>query len=219
MKSYNGVAVLTRVAPDAVFFGFDDQLPDIDDVRLMRVVVNGIPIINTYVPNGYKIGTPQHDYKLRWFARLKNYFAQHLSADRPALWCGDMNVAPAAIDVHSPEKHLRHVCFHESVRAAYRDTVSWGFIDVFRHRYPDKQLFTFWDYLRPSSLDQNKGWRLDHILATRSWQKNAPKSTWMLNRAERCAPPTIRFYGLNSMTASRIAEILKSRIDVAFSLS
>ena len=167
MKSYNGVAVLTRVAPDAVFFGFDDQLPDIDDVRLMRVVVNGIPIINTYVPNGYKIWTPQHDYKLKWFARLKNYFAQHLSPDRPALWCGDMNVAPAAIDVHSPEKHLRHVCFHESVRAAYRDTISWGFIDVFRHLYPDKQLFTFWDYLRPSSLDQNKGWRLDHILATR----------------------------------------------------
>jgi len=85
MKSYNGVAVLTRVPPDEVFFGFDDQLPDIDDVRLMRVVVGGIPIVNTYVPNGYKVGTPQHEYKLKWYRRLKNYFAQHLSPDRPAL--------------------------------------------------------------------------------------------------------------------------------------
>jgi exodeoxyribonuclease-3 len=167
MKSYNGVAVLTRMEPDAVFFGFDDQLPDIDDVRLMRVLVQGIPIINTYVPNGYKLRTPQHAYKLRWYARLKRYFAQHLAPDRPAVWCGDMNVAPEPIDVHSPEKHLRHVCFHESVRNAYKDALSWGFIDVFRHLYPTRQQFTFWDYLRPSSLDANKGWRLDHILATR----------------------------------------------------
>jgi exodeoxyribonuclease-3 len=168
MKSYNGIAVMTREAPDAVYYGFDDQLPEIDDCRLMRVVVNGVPIINTYVPNGYKVGTPQHRYKLRWYRRLKKYFVRHLAPDRPALWCGDMNVAPGPLDVHSPEKHLRHVCFHESVRKAYYDTVSWGFVDVFRHLYPDKQQFTFWDYLKPSSLDANKGWRLDHILATRT---------------------------------------------------
>jgi exodeoxyribonuclease III len=167
MKSYNGVAVLTREVPDEVAYGFDDQLPEIDDARLMRVVIRGIPIINTYVPNGYKVGSPQHEYKLRWFARLRSYFAQHLSPEAPAIWCGDMNVAPEAIDVHSPEKHLRHVCFHDSVREAYKQTLSWGFVDSFRHLYPDRQQFTFWDYLRPSSLDKNKGWRLDHILATR----------------------------------------------------
>ena len=167
MKSYNGVAVLTREAPESVTYGFDDQLPETDDARLMRVVVRGIPIINTYVPNGYKVGSPQHAYKLGWYGRLRNYFERNLSPDRPALWCGDMNVAPEPIDVHSPEKHLRHVCFHETVREAYRQTLDWGFVDVLRHLYPDKQQFTFWDYLRPSSLDANKGWRLDHILATR----------------------------------------------------
>ncbi len=167
MKSYNGVAIFTRTAPDEVFYGFDDQLPEIDDARLMRVVVNGVTIVNTYVPNGFKLGTPQYDYKLQWYKRLRIYFEKHLSADRPAIWCGDMNVAPEPLDVHSPEKHLRHVCFHEDVRRAYKETVSWGFIDVFRRLYPDKQQFTFWDYLRPSSLEQNKGWRIDHILATK----------------------------------------------------
>ena len=167
MKSYNGVAVLTREAPDEVFCGFDDQLPEMDDARLMRVVVRGIPVINTYVPNGFKVGTPQHEYKLAWFDRLRKYFSTHLSPDQPAIWCGDMNVAPEPIDVHSPEKHLKHVCFHESVREAYKKTAAWGFVDVFRHLYPDRQQFTFWDYLRPSSLEKNKGWRLDHILATR----------------------------------------------------
>lgn len=166
MKSYNGVAVLSRVAPDEVYYGFDDQLPEIDDARLMRVVIDGIPIINTYIPNGFKLGAPQYDYKLRWYGRLRNYFDKHLSPDKPAVWCGDMNVAPEPIDVHSPEKHLRHVCFHEDVRRAYKGAASWGFVDVFRKLYPDRIQYTFWDYLRPSSLESNKGWRLDHILAT-----------------------------------------------------
>src|SRR5207249_12309192 len=77
MKSYNGVAVLTRVAPDAVFYGFDDQLPEIDDVRLMRTVVAGLPIINTYVPNGYKVGTPQHESKPWWYRCTKKIIDQH----------------------------------------------------------------------------------------------------------------------------------------------
>jgi exodeoxyribonuclease-3 len=168
MKSYNGVAVLTRVAPETVFYGFGDNSPELDEARLMRVVVNGIPIVNTYVPNGFKLGTPQYDYKLQWFERLRAYFESNLSPDKPAVWCGDMNIAPEPIDVHSPEKHLRHVCFHEAARRAYKQTVAWGFVDVFRHLYPDRQQFTFWDYLRPSSLDSNKGWRIDHILATPS---------------------------------------------------
>lgn len=166
MKSYNGVAVLSRKTPESVCYGFDDAGPEPDDMRLMRVVIDGIPIINTYVPNGFKIDSPKYTYKLGWYTRLRLYFDKHLSPDRPAVWCGDMNVAPEPIDVHSPEKHLKHVCFHEDVRRAYKETVAWGFVDVFRKLYPDRQQFTFWDYLRPSSLEKNKGWRIDHILAT-----------------------------------------------------
>ena len=165
MKSYNGVAVLTRTEPDAVFYGFDDG-GEPDDARLMRVVVQGIPIINTYVPQGFELDSPKYTYKLTWFTRLRRYFEKHLSPQKPAVWCGDMNVAPEPIDVHSPEKHLTHVCFHEAARKAYRETVSWGFVDVFRKHYPDRQQYTFWDYRKPSSLDANKGWRIDHILAT-----------------------------------------------------
>ena len=168
MKSYNGVAILSKRAPEEVSYGFDDDgESERDQARLMRAVVDGVSIVNTYVPNGFKLDAPQYQYKLLWFARLRAYFTAHLAADKPAVWCGDMNVAPEAIDVHSPEKHLRHVCYHEDVRKAYRRTLEWGFADVFRHLYPEKQQYTFWDYLRPSSLDQNKGWRIDHILATR----------------------------------------------------
>jgi exodeoxyribonuclease-3 len=165
MKSYNGVAVLSRTAPDDVFYGFDDG-GDPDEARLIRIVFNGIQILNTYVPNGFKIVSPKYAYKLEWFKRLRAYFGTHLAPEDPVIWCGDMNVAPDPIDVHSPDKHLKHVCFHEDVRRAYKETMAWGFVDVFRQLYPDKQQFTFWDYLRPNSLDTNKGWRIDHILAT-----------------------------------------------------
>jgi exodeoxyribonuclease-3 len=77
-----------------------------------------------------------------------------------------MNVAPRPIDVHSPEKHLKHVCYHEEVRRAYEYTLAWGFQDVFVKLYPHRQQYTFWDYRAPNSLEANKGWRIDHILAT-----------------------------------------------------
>ncbi len=78
IKSYNGVAVLTRTAPDAVFYGFDDG-KDSEDARLIRVVVQGIPIINTYIPQGFEIDSPKYQYKLAWFKRLRAYFDRHLS--------------------------------------------------------------------------------------------------------------------------------------------
>jgi exodeoxyribonuclease-3 len=166
MKGYNGVAILSLNAPDLVSSGFGDGKEEDDSFRIMRVMIQGVSIINTYVPQGFSIDSPKYLYKLEWFRRLKQYFSRHLSRKNPAIWCGDMNVAPDWIDVHSPEKHLTHVCFHEDARRAYQETVSWGFVDVFRRLYPKRQQFTFWDYRRPSALEANRGWRIDHILAT-----------------------------------------------------
>ncbi|MBM4123890.1 MAG: exodeoxyribonuclease III [Nitrospira sp.] len=165
MKGYNGVAVLSLTPPEAVFYGLDDG-GEPDEFRLIRAVIQGIPIVNTYIPQGFEIDSPKYQYKLAWFKRLRAYFDKHLSPAKPAIWCGDMNVAPRPMDVHGPEKHLKHVCYHEDARKAYADTVAWGFVDVFVKLYPDRQQYTFWDYRQPSSLDANKGWRIDHILAT-----------------------------------------------------
>ena len=165
MKSYNGVAIFSRKKPEAAFYGFDDG-GDPDDARLLRVIIDRIPIVNTYVPQGYEIDSPKYAYKLGWYDRLRKYFEKNLSQQAPAIWCGDMNVAPRPMDVHSPETHLKHVCYHEDARKAYEKTVAWGFQDVFVKLYPTRQQYTFWDYRAPGSLEANKGWRIDHILAT-----------------------------------------------------
>lgn len=166
MKSFNGVAVLSRTSPELVSSGLGKGSEGEDHARLLRVVVRGLPVINTYIPQGFSIDSPKYVKKLEWFQRLRAYFNKHLSSNKPVVWCGDMNVAPEPIDVHDPEKHLKHVCFHEAARRAYKNTVSWGFIDVFRFRYPRRQQYTFWDYRQPSALENNRGWRIDHILAT-----------------------------------------------------
>ncbi len=173
MKGYNGVAVLTRTAPEFISDGLDKG-PNADAFRLLHVVVQGISIVNTYIPQGFQIDHPKYQYKLQWFKRLRQYFSRHCSADQPVIWCGDMNVAPEPMDVHSPEKHLTHVCYHQDARDAYQKTMSWGFEDVFRRLYPDRPQFTFWDYRQPDAMKANRGWRIDHILATKPL---APKCT------------------------------------------
>lgn len=169
MKAYNGVAMLTLEKPEHVSFGFDEG-PDPDDFRLGHLSLGGIQIINTYVPQGYLIESPKYQYKLGWFRRLKDYFSRRLDPQKPAVWLGDLNVAPESIDVHHPERQAKHVCHHIDARNAYKDTRDWGFQDVYRKLYPDTVQYTFWDYRfragQKSAVEANLGWRIDHILAT-----------------------------------------------------
>ncbi len=170
MKSYNGVAIFSLEKPNEIRYGLGDA-PDHDEPRLACARFDDFTVVNTYIPQGYLIESPKYAYKLEWFRRLKNFFTTNFKPHEPVLWCGDMNVAPRDIDVHHPEAHLDHVCFHEHAKKAYADTLAWGFEDVFLKLHPGKQQFTFWDYRFRSSgksaLEANLGWRIDHILATK----------------------------------------------------
>ncbi len=164
MKGYNGVATLTRTAPEKVVYGLHSG-PDNEDFRVIQTVVSGIPIINSYVPQGYSISSEKYALKLAWFRRLRAYFEAALDPLRPAIWLGDLNVAPEPIDVYHPEKRVNDVDFHIDARTAYKETVAWGFVDVFRKLHPEVVQYTYWDYFR-NALERNFGWRIDHILAT-----------------------------------------------------
>src|ERR1700684_2981375 len=164
MKAYNGVATLTRTPPEQVIHGLHKG-EDNEDFRIIQTVVSGVPIINAYVPQGYSISSDKYAYKLAWFRRLRAYFEAALDPLRPAIWLGDLNVAPEPIDVYHPEKRVNDVDFHSDARAAYKEAVAWGFVDVFRKLHPDRVQYTYWDYFR-NAFDRNFGWRIDHILAT-----------------------------------------------------
>lgn len=164
MKSYNGVATLTLAEPEKVIHGLHEG-PDNEDSRIIQTVVKGIPIINSYVPQGYAINSEKYAFKLEWFRRLRKYLESALRPDQPAIWLGDLNVAPEPIDVYHSEKRGNDPDFHIDARTAYKDVIAWGFVDVFRKLHPDVVQYTYWDYYR-NALQRNFGWRIDHILAT-----------------------------------------------------
>jgi exodeoxyribonuclease III len=166
MKAYNGVATLSRTPPEKVVHGLLEG-PDNEDFRIIQAVVSGIPIINTYVPQGYSISSEKYALKLAWFRRLRTYFDATLNPNEPAIWVGDLNVAPEPIDVYHPEKRVNDVDFHIDAREAYKETVAWGFVDVFRKLHPDLIQYTYWDYFR-NAFQRNFGWRIDHILAAKT---------------------------------------------------
>jgi exodeoxyribonuclease-3 len=165
-KSYNGVATLTRRKPDEVIQGLSGGSYD-EDCRIIQVVVDGVRIMNTYAPQGSSITSEKYAYKLAWFARLRKFLDTQYQATDPIVWLGDLNVAPEPLDVYHPEKRVNDPDFHIDARNAYKQTVAWGFTDVFRQLHPDRLQYTYWDYFR-NAFQNNLGWRIDHILATPS---------------------------------------------------
>ncbi|MDA8124553.1 MAG: exodeoxyribonuclease III [Deltaproteobacteria bacterium] len=167
-KQYNGVAIASKAPPTAVRYGLADGGPP-DEDRLIAGVFDGITVVNTYVPQGREKDSDQFTYKLAWYRRLKRFFAAHYSPDQPLLWCGDLNVAPEAIDVHDPKRLLGHVCFTPEVWEAFADLRAWGLEDLFRRHHPaEPDRYTFFDYRVPQAAKRGLGWRIDHILATPS---------------------------------------------------
>ncbi len=165
-KRYNGVAVASLEKPKEFSFGLDDGGPP-DKGRLIKGVFSGIPVLNTYVPQGHDRESPQFAYKLKWFKRLRAFLEKSYSSDKPLIWCGDLNVAPEAIDVHNPKRLLGHVCFTPEVWEAFDLVKSWGFTDLFRKFHPGEAgHYTFFDYRVPKSVERGLGWRVDHILTT-----------------------------------------------------
>ncbi len=165
-KRYNGVAIASLEEPESISFGLDDKGPA-DADRLVQGVFSGVPVVNTYVPQGYDREDRRFQYKLQWFKRLREFFARHYSPKKPLIWCGDLNVAPEQIDVHNPKRILGHVCFNPEVWKAFELVKTWGLVDVFRKHHPaESGQYTFFDYRVPKAVERGLGWRVDHILAT-----------------------------------------------------
>lgn len=167
-KSYNGVAIITRAAPEHVSFGLGDDQGE-SETRMVHATVGGVHVVNTYVPQGQSLESVKFQFKLNWLARLKRYFEQHFNPETDRLaWIGDLNVAPLPMDVYDSKAIWPHVCHCDEVIDALKDVAAFGFTDIFRKHLPDEGNFTFWDYRQRGSLSRNRGWRIDHILATRT---------------------------------------------------
>jgi exodeoxyribonuclease-3 len=163
-KAYNGVAIISQSPPSKVSFGLGGK--DSDESRLIAAVIDGVSIVNTYVPQGREPDSEYFQYKLKWFDRLLAYFKKNYSPDDRLIWTGDLNIAPEDMDVHDPEGLRGHVDFHPEVRKKLDKVMAFGFVDVFRRHQPGPGQYTFWDYRVRGALERGIGWRVDHVMAT-----------------------------------------------------
>lgn len=162
-KSWNGVAILSRIGMPEEIRRVLPGDPDDSHSRYIEAMVNGIRIGCLYLPNGNPLPGPKFDYKLRWFERLTAHAAELIASNEPVLLTGDFNVMPTELDVYHPERWVNDALFRPEIRAAFKTIVDQGWTDAIRHLYPNDVIYTFWDFFR-NSFDRNAGLRIDHFL-------------------------------------------------------
>jgi exodeoxyribonuclease-3 len=164
-KTYNGVAILSRLPLANVVRGFEHDEDD-DQARLIRAEASGVTVLSAYFPNGGEVGSDKFDYKLRWIARLRDALEAQFDPKRDQLaLCGDFNVAPHDDDIGRPADWRSSVLACDAVREALEDLASFGLVDVFRPFHPEGGVFSWWDY-RGRGFERNNGLRIDHVFAT-----------------------------------------------------
>ena len=160
-KSYNGVAIISKHEIGDVQKGFPEDDPEAPK-RLIAATINGVRIVNTYIPNGTELWTEKFTFKLDWLHRLRRMFDEDCSLESNVLLCGDFNVAPDELDVWSVPQWQGKLHFSKPERAAMNHVKQWGFVDAFRHKNGDAQEFSWWNY-REGAWQRNQGLRIDHI--------------------------------------------------------
>jgi exodeoxyribonuclease-3 len=161
-KTYNGVAVVSRKpAVDHVcdIPGFEDP-----QRRILASTIDGVRVVNLYVPNGHSVGSEKYEYKLGWLAALRNFLEEELKAHHKLVVLGDFNIAPDDRDVYDAEKWGDDILCSPLEREALGELVKLGLTDVYRNFEQPENTFSWWDYRR-AGFQRNAGLRIDLILA------------------------------------------------------
>ena len=164
-KTYNGVAIVSRHEAEQV----QRNLPNFEDHQ-QRVIAANLPsaagdirVVSAYCPNGQAVGSEKYEYKLKWFAALREWLASQLEQYPRLVVLGDYNVAPGDEDVHDPAKWEGQVLVSEPEREAFNSLLELGFADAFRQFEQPEKSFSWWDY-RQLAFRRNAGVRIDHVL-------------------------------------------------------
>jgi exodeoxyribonuclease-3 len=161
-KTYNGVAILSKVPLADVRRGLNDGVDD-DEARLISARLEGIELVGLYAPNGQEVGSPAYTFKLEWYARLTRALAAR-QGEQALVLCGDFNVAPEDLDVWDARYFADRTLFTRPEREAFAQLRQrLGLVDAWRALHPDLKAFSWWDY-RLLAFPKNNGLRIDHFL-------------------------------------------------------
>lgn len=195
-KTYNGVAIVSDRPMQKVQKGFIGEAVA-SSKRFIEAEIDGIKILNTYIPNGQAVGSEKFAYKLEWLGALRQYIEKTHNPASPIVWCGDFNVALEDIDIYDAAAMAGQIMCSDEERSALKAFQQWGFVDAFRLHEQSAGHFSWWDY-RMGAFRRNMGFRIDHIWVTRSladrclkaWIDKAPRK---LERPSDHAPVVAEF--------------------------
>jgi exodeoxyribonuclease-3 len=168
-KAYNGVAILSRLPLEDVQIGLDALLPNDPEApglseqkRVISALIDGIRVLNLYVPNGSSLTSEKYAYKLEWLACLQRYLDAQDQQGDPLCMVGDFNIGPEARDIHDPDRLSGGIMASDAERTALQAALGERLSDVFRVFEPESGHWSWWDY-RTGAWDRDRGWRIDHL--------------------------------------------------------
>ena len=164
-KGYSGTAIFTRHEPLSVSYGLGIDEHD-HEGRVITLEMEDFYLICVYTPNAQD-GLKRLDYRMSWEDDFRTY-VKGLAQKKGVIICGDLNVAHQDIDLKNPQTNHYNPGFTDEERGRFVTLLRSGFIDTFRHFYPDQRdIYSWWSY-RFQARQKNVGWRIDYFLASES---------------------------------------------------
>lgn len=162
-KGYSGTAIYTRHEPLSVAYGID--IPEHDtEGRVITLEYPDFYLVTVYVPNSQD-DLRRLGYRVTWEDAFRAYL-EELDKKKPVIVCGDLNVAHKEIDLKNPKSNRKNAGFTDEERGKFQELLDAGFVDTFRHFYPDQRdIYSWWSY-RFKARERNSGWRIDYFVTS-----------------------------------------------------
>lgn len=163
-KGYSGTAVFTKHEPLSVRYGLGDEDAQ-DEGRILTLEFPAFYLVNVYTPNSQR-DLGRLPLRLEWEDRFLDHL-KYLDKEKPVIICGDLNVAHREIDLKNAKTNVGNSGFTFEERGKMTNLLEAGFIDTFRHFYPDRtDVYSWWSYMN-KVRERNIGWRIDYFLASK----------------------------------------------------
>ena len=164
-KGYSGTAIFTKREPMSVAYGIGIDEHD-HEGRVITLEFEDYYLITVYTPNSQD-GLKRLDYRMKWESDFFDYL-KSLEEKKPVIFCGDLNVAHKEIDLKNPKTNRKNAGFTDEERGKFTNIVDAGYIDTFRHFYPEQEgAYSWWSY-RFHAREKNAGWRIDYFVTSGS---------------------------------------------------
>lgn len=164
-KGYSGTAIFAKEEALQVTCGIGMEEHD-HEGRVLTLEYPDFYFVTVYTPNSQN-ELARLDYRMKWEDDFLVYLKK-LEETKPVIFCGDLNVAHKEIDLKNPKSNRKNAGFTDEERGKFTALVEAGFIDTFRHFYPDREgVYSWWSY-RFSARAKNAGWRIDYFLTSAS---------------------------------------------------